>query len=84
MTIHRQSRTVWVSDDSLTELLVGKSIGEYYIPLSTIKFETLCELALAIEDAILRAGGSERTAVGLGDAARKASPTSAEGLRAES
>ncbi len=84
MTIHRQSRTVWVADDSLTELLVGKSIGEYYIPLSTINFQTLCELALAIEDAILRAGGPERTAVALGDAARTASPGSAEGLRAES
>ncbi len=71
MTITRQSRTVWLDEEHGTELLVGKGVGSYYIPLSTIDLKTLCELGLAIEDALLRAGGSEKTAVAIGNAARQ-------------
>ncbi len=72
MNIIRKNQTVWFSDKDNTKLLVAEGQGQYYIPLSVVPFAQLCELALALEDAILRAGGSERTAVALGDAARHA------------
>ncbi len=75
MTISRKSQTVWLSNESNAQLLVQQAAGQYYVPLSHIDLNTLMDLALAVEDALLRAGCSEKTALPLSAAVQAAQQT---------
>ncbi len=46
--------------------------GQYYVPLSHVDIKALMELALAVEDALLRYGCSEKTALRLSEARKVA------------
>ncbi len=52
----KTTQTVWTSADGHTSLLVAKSADTFYVPLGEVDLSRLCELGLAISDAIHMAG----------------------------
>ncbi len=48
----RTTQVVWTATDGVTPLLVAKTENDYYVSVGSASLERLCELGLAISDAI--------------------------------